>query len=38
LQVGDHTLLFGLLRNLEVPGGRPLLYGLRSYQEWRLPG
>lgn len=36
LHVGDHTLLFGVLRNLEVPGGAPLLYGLRSYQEWPL--
>lgn len=31
MEVGDHTLLFGRVRNIEVRGGIPLLYGLRRY-------
>lgn len=34
LEVGDHTLLFGVLRNVRVRGGNPLLYGLRRYHAW----
>ncbi|HEU5270664.1 MAG TPA: flavin reductase family protein [Jatrophihabitans sp.] len=34
MEVGDHTLLFGLVRNVEIRGGVPLLYGLRRYQGW----
>ena len=34
MEVGDHTLLFGIVRNVEIRGGSPLLYGLRSYQGW----
>ena len=33
-EVGDHTLLFGMVRNVEIRGGAPLLYGLRRYQGW----
>ncbi len=34
MEVGDHTLLFGCVRNVEVRGGTPLLYGLRGYRSW----
>ena len=34
MEVGDHTLLFGRVRNVEVRGGTPLLYGLRRYHSW----
>lgn len=34
MEVGDHTLLFGCVRNVEVRGGTPLLYGLRRYRGW----
>lgn len=36
MEVGDHTLLFGVVRNVRVRGGSPLLYGLRRYHG--LPG
>jgi flavin reductase (NADH) len=35
MEAGDHTLLFGVVRNVRVRGGNPLLYGLRSYSGWR---
>jgi flavin reductase (DIM6/NTAB) family NADH-FMN oxidoreductase RutF len=35
MEVGDHTLLFGLVRNVRIRGGTPLLYGLRRYQGWQ---
>lgn len=35
MQCGDHTLLFGVVRNVEIRGGAPLLYGLRRYQGWQ---
>lgn len=34
VEVGDHTLLFGVVRNVEVCGGTPLMYGLRDYGRW----
>lgn len=34
MEVGDHTLLFGRIRNVRVRGGTPLLYGLRDYHRW----
>jgi flavin reductase (DIM6/NTAB) family NADH-FMN oxidoreductase RutF len=37
VEVGDHTVLFGRVRNVTVLGGSPLLYGLRTYQDWRQP-
>jgi flavin reductase (DIM6/NTAB) family NADH-FMN oxidoreductase RutF len=35
MEVGDHTLLFGVVRNVRVRGGNPLLYGLRRYHGWQ---
>ena len=35
LEVGDHTLLFGVIRNVRVRGGQPLLYGLHRYHGWQ---
>lgn len=35
MEVGDHTLLFGVARNVRARGGNPLLYGLRRYRGWR---
>jgi len=35
LEVGDHTVLFGVVRTVTVPGGAPLLYGLRKYRNWQ---
>jgi flavin reductase (DIM6/NTAB) family NADH-FMN oxidoreductase RutF len=35
MEVGDHTLLFGVVHNAEVPGGVPLLYGRRHYHQWQ---
>ena len=35
IEVGDHTLLFGHVRNVEIRGGAPLLYGLRGYRRWQ---
>lgn len=34
IEVGDHTVLFGRVCNVTVPGGSPLLYGLRTYRGW----
>jgi flavin reductase (NADH) len=35
MAAGDHTLLFGVVRNVRVRGGTPLLYGLRHYRGWQ---
>ena len=35
MEVGDHTLLFGVVHNAEVSGGVPLLYGRRRYHQWQ---
>ena len=35
MEVGDHTLLFGVVHNAEVTGGVPLLYGRRRYHQWQ---
>jgi flavin reductase (DIM6/NTAB) family NADH-FMN oxidoreductase RutF len=34
---GDHTVVFGRVRNVTVSGGLPLLYGLRNYLSWPEP-
>ena len=34
-QVGDHVVVFGEVSEIsELPGHRPLLYGLREYHSW----
>lgn len=33
--VGDHCLLLGVVRQLRVVGGPPLMYGLREYRQWQ---
>jgi len=34
VEVGDHTLVLGVVHTVQVCGGTPLMYGLRDYGRW----